>query len=76
MISVITDISAINAQSANRKSFIGMNKSMEKLVSGKQLNAAKDDAAGMAVSSKTTAELNVQKIGIRAASDAISILLV
>ena len=53
-----------------------MNKSMGKLASGKQLNAAKDDAAGMAVSSKTTAELNVQKIGIRAASDAISMLLV
>ena len=76
MISVITDISALNAQSANRKSFIGMNNSMEKLASGKHLNAAKDDAAGMAVSSKMTAELTGQKIGIRAASDAISMLLV
>ena len=49
---------------------------MEKLASGKHLNAAKDDAAGMAVSSKMTAELTGQKIGIRAASDAISMLLV
>ena len=30
---------------------------MEKLASGKHLIAAKDDAAGMAVSSKMTAEL-------------------
>ena len=52
-----------------------MNNSMEKLASGKHLNAAKDDAAGIAVSNKMTAELNGQKIGISAASGAISMLL-
>lgn len=76
MITINTDISALNAQLANRNSFIGMNESAEKLASGKRLNSAKDDAAGMAVSSKMTAELMGQKVGISAASDAMSLLLV
>ena len=76
MISVNTDISALNAQLANRNSISGMNDAAEKLASGKRLNSAKDDAAGMAVSSKMTAELMGQKVGISAASDAISLLLV
>lgn len=76
MITINTDISALNAQLANRNSFIGMNESAEKLASGKRLNSAKDDAAGMAVSSKMIAELMGQKVGISAASDAMSLLLV
>jgi flagellin len=76
MITINTDISALNAQLANRNSFIGMNESAEKLASGKRLNSAKDDAAGMAVSSKMIAELMGQKVGISAASDAMSMLLV
>ena len=76
MITINTDISALKAQLANRNSFIGMNESAEKLASGKRLNSAKDDAAGMAVSSKMTAELMGQKVGISAASDAMSLLLV
>lgn len=76
MITVNTNISALNAQLVNRNSFIGMNESAEKLASGKRLNSAKDDAAGMAVSSKMTAEVMGQKVGISAASDAISLLLV
>ena len=76
MLSVLTDISALNAQVANRKSVSGMNNSAEKLASGKRLNSAKDDAAGIAVSSKMTAEVMGQRVGISAASDAISLLLV
>ena len=76
MITINTDISALNARLANRNSFAGMNESAEKLASGKRLNSAKDDAAGMAVSSKMTAELMGQKVGISAASDAMSLLLV
>ena len=76
MISVLTDISALNAQLANRNSVSGMNNAAENLASGKRLNSARDDAAGMAVSSKMTAEIMGQKVGISAASDAISLLLV
>ena len=76
MISVLTDISALNAQLANRNSVLGMNNAAEKLASGKRLNSARDDAAGMAVSSKMTAEIMGQQVGISAASDAISLLLV
>lgn len=76
MLSVLTDISALNAQLANRNSVSGMNNAAENLASGKRLNSARDDAAGMAVSSKMTAEVMGQRVGISAASDAISLLLV
>lgn len=76
MISIITDASALNAQLANRNSTLGMAVAAEKLASGKRLNSARDDAAGLAVSSKMTAEVMGQKVGISAASDAISLLLV
>ena len=76
MISVLTDISALNAQLANRNSVSGMKNAAENLASGNRLNSARDDAAGMAVSSKMTAEVMGQRVGISAASDAISLLLV
>ena len=40
------------------------------------MNTARDDAAGLSVSSKMGAELSGQKIAVKAASDAMSLLLV
>jgi flagellin len=76
MISVLTELSAINAQLTNRNSVSGMNNAAEKLASGKRLKSARGDAAGMAISSKMTAEVMGQRIGISAANDAKSLLLV
>jgi flagellin len=75
MISINTDMSAIKAQLAHRMSSVGVFEASEKLTSGKRLNTARDDAAGLSVASKMGAELSGQKVAIKAASDATSLLL-
>mgnify|MGYP003582414491 CR=1 FL=1 len=46
---------------------------MERLSSGKRINSAKDDAAGLAVSSRMTAEIRGLGAAIRNANDGISL---
>jgi flagellin len=76
MISINTDMPAIKAQLAHRKSSVGMYEAAEKLASGKRFNTARDDEAGLYVSSKMGAEFLGQKVVIKAASDAALLLLV
>jgi len=46
---------------------------MERLSSGKRINSAKDDAAGMAIASSMTSSVNGMTVAIRNANDGISL---
>ncbi len=55
------------------KSLKAQQKSFEKLSSGKRINKASDDAAGLAIAAKTLADADVLKVAARNTSDAISV---
>ena len=54
---VNTNINSIVAQNATNKSDRAMTKTMEKLSTGFRINKSGDDAAGLAVSTKMTAQI-------------------
>ena len=64
-------IVAQNALTANNRA---MSKAMEQLSTGKRINSASDDAAGLAISSKMTAQINGLNQAVRNANDGISLL--
>jgi flagellin len=64
---------ASNAMTRNERS---MSQTMERLSTGIRINSAKDDAAGLAISSKMTSQINGLNQAVRNANDAISMLQV
>ncbi|MBW6524077.1 flagellin FliC [Sphingomonas sp. RHCKR47] len=66
----ISSLRAANASTAAGKSLAT---SMERLSSGKRINSAKDDAAGLAIASSMTAQIKGMNQGIRNANDGISL---
>ena len=66
--------SATIAQNALMKNERDMNTAMERLSTGSRINGAKDDAAGLAISSRMTSQIRGLDMGIRNANDAISML--
>lgn len=55
------------------KSLKAQQKSFERLSSGKRINRASDDAAGLAIAAKTLADADVQAVAARNTSDAVSV---
>src|SRR5690606_11869857 len=49
-----------------------LSKAMERLSTGKRINSAKDDAAGLAISQRMTANIRGMAVAIRNANDGIS----
>ena len=47
---------------------------IERLSSGKRINSAKDDAAGLAISERLTAQINAMEVGHRNIGDSVSLL--
>ena len=68
-ISVNTNVGSLTAQRAASSVNSSMETSMERLSSGKRINAAKDDAAGVAIASRLTAEVRGTNQAIRNALD-------
>jgi flagellin len=64
---------AANALSKNQRV---MDTAMERLSTGVRINSAADDAAGLAISSKMTSQINGLKQAVRNANDAISLVQV
>ena len=60
-----------NALTKNERA---MSQAMERLSTGQRINSAGDDAAGLAVSSKMTAQINGLNMAVRNANDAISMV--
>jgi len=71
---VNTNVGATIAQNALMKNEREMNTAMERLSTGSRINGAKDDAAGLAISSRMTSQIRGLDMGIRNANDAISML--
>ncbi len=73
---VNTNVNASVAQNALVKNARSMNTAMERLSTGQRINAAADDAAGLAIASRMTSQINGLNVGIRNANDAISMISV
>ena len=67
----IPSISASRILSNNRSD---LERAMERLSSGKRINSAKDDAAGMAVAAKMRADIRSLNQAVRNTNDAISLV--
>ena len=68
-----TNSGALRAQNASRVASMAQSTAMERLSSGKRINSAKDDAAGLAISNSMTAQIRGMNQGIRNANDGISL---
>lgn len=68
-----TNISAMAAQSSLRRTGLNQDTAMERLSTGIRINNAKDDAAGLAISTRMTANIRGISAAIRNANDGISL---
>jgi len=68
-----TNLSAVAAQNSLRTSALNQTTAMERLSSGIRINSAKDDAAGLAISTRMTANIRGLTAAIRNANDGISL---
>lgn len=69
MATINTNLGALSAQKSMNKANADFNSAMTRLSSGLRLNAAREDAAGMAISTKMTAQLMGMNQAIRNAAD-------
>ena len=76
MASINTNMSANIAANAMTRNERSMGTTMERLSTGLRINSAKDDAAGLAISSKMTSQINGLNQAVRNANDAISMIQV
>ena len=67
-----TNISALKAANASTAASKALGTAMERLSTGKRINSAKDDAAGLAIATSMTAQVRGMNQGIRNANDGIS----
>jgi flagellin len=68
-----TNMQSLNAQRNISASQSSMSTSMQRLSSGLRVNSAKDDAAGLAISERMTAQTRGMNVAIRNANDGISL---
>ena len=68
-----TNISSIQAQNSLRLTQLNQSTAMERLASGVRINNAKDDAAGLAISTRMTANIRGLAAAVRNANDGISL---
>ena len=72
VMSVTTNISSLNAQNNLAKTQSKLSTAIERLSSGMRINSAKDDAAGLAISTRFTTQINGLNQAVRNANDGIS----
>lgn len=68
-----TNIASLNAQRNLNKSQGMLNTSLQRLSSGMRINSAKDDAAGLAISERFTAQIKGLNQAVRNSNDGISL---
>ncbi|MFQ3280868.1 MAG: flagellin, partial [Reinekea sp.] len=68
-----TNISSLTAQRNLNTSQGANNTALERLSSGLRINSAKDDAAGLAISTKFESQVKGLNVAIRNAGDGISL---
>ncbi|PWR02559.1 flagellar filament protein [Meridianimarinicoccus roseus] len=74
MTTINTNIGAIQAQSNMTRVNNDFNQAMSRLSSGMRINAAKDDAAGMAIAEKMTSQIKGLNQAVRNATDGKSLV--
>jgi len=67
-----TNVSALRSANASASATNMLQTTMERLSTGKRINSAKDDAAGLAISNSMTSQIRGMSQGIRNANDGIS----
>jgi flagellin len=68
-----TNVASLNAQRNLNKSTLSLGKTFARLSSGLRINNAADDAAGMAITNRMTAQIRGLNQAVRNANDAISL---
>ena len=68
-----TNIISLNAQRSLNGSQASLATSMQRLSSGLRVNSAKDDAAGMAIAERMSAQVRGMSVAVRNANDGISL---
>jgi flagellin len=69
-----TNVQSLIAQNAMTVNTRSLSRAMEQLSTGKRINSAGDDAAGLAISNKMTAQIRGLNQAVRNANDGISLL--
>ncbi len=69
-----TNVAASITANALTKNERAMSQAMERLSTGQRINNAGDDAAGLAISSRMTSQINGLNMAVRNANDAISLV--
>jgi flagellin len=69
-----TNVAASITANALTKNERAMSQAMERLSTGQRINSAADDAAGLAISSRMTSQVNGLNMAVRNANDAISMI--
>ncbi|MBN1141288.1 MAG: flagellin [Deltaproteobacteria bacterium] len=72
-LTINTNVMSLNAQRNLGQSQSALSKSMQRLSSGLRINSAKDDAAGLAISDRMTAQIRGLNQAARNANDGISL---
>ncbi|MCI9685062.1 flagellin [Vibrio parahaemolyticus] len=73
-ITVNTNVAALVAQRHLTSATDMLNQSMERLSSGKRINSAKDDEAGLQISNRLQSQMRGLDVAVRNANDGISIM--
>lgn len=68
-----SNVAALRAQNGSRLANASLGTAMERLSTGRRINSAKDDAAGLAISSTMTSQIRGMSTAIRNANDGISL---
>ncbi len=69
-----TNVASLSAQNSMSKAQVDQNEAMERLTTGKRINTAADDSAGLAIANKMTSQVKGLNQAVRNANDGISML--
>jgi len=67
-----TNVKALVAQESMRSNNLKLSTAMERLSTGLKINSAKDDAAGLAISNRMTAQIRGMSMAMKNANDGVS----
>lgn len=71
-LTINTNLFALNTQRNLRKSEMPLATAMQRLSSGLRINSSKDDAAGLAIATRMTRQINGLTVAMRNANDGVS----
>ena len=70
---IATNVNALRASTASTNANMMLSTSIERLSTGKRINSAKDDAAGLAIATSMQSQITGMNQGVRNANDGISL---